>query len=355
MILPRNAHLSALSICAVAGIEPVFADLTETKEGWAIVGPEHYRAAIGRHPDAKAVFAVNCDYFGLLCDLPAIAALAHEAGMLLLCDEAHGATFNWRADVHNAGTYGADLFVQSAHKTLPALNTSAWLHAASGLDATKLRSILRMVQTSSPSFVLMQSMDDARAWMDEYGCEACARMLTATENFRHKAAALGFTDTQQSYPADRLRLVLRASLGGKWLQDRLQAHGVDVEMSDSWHVVCILSLLDGEKRLELLLDALSRIAAEPAGEQAAPDLHRLYPSVWPERRIPLCDAAFAQAETVDPGLAVGRVSAACVGVYPPGISWLTPGDEVTEEIAELIVKTPAYRMFGLDGGLRCVT
>ena len=169
----------------------------------------------------------------MLSDLPAIAGLVHAQGKLLLCDEAHGAYFNWRGDVHNAGARGADLFVQSAHKTLPAVNAAAWLHAAEGRDPDTLRMILRMVQTSSPSFVLMQSMDDARAWMDAYGRAACERLLDAAEEFRVKAAALGFKDGQKGYPADRLRLTLRAPQGGDWLQRKLEAMGMDVEMSDT--------------------------------------------------------------------------------------------------------------------------
>jgi len=354
IILPRNAHLSAINICAVAGIEPVFTGLTATLEGWAVTTPEHYRAAMEEYPNAKAVFAVSSDYFGLLGDLPAIADLAHAKGMMLLCDEAHGATFNWRRDVQNAGRRGADLFVQSAHKTLPAFNAAAWLHAMCGIDCGRLRAILRMIQTSSPSFVLMQSMDDARAWMDAYGLDACERLLSALEDFRVRAAALGFTDDQKGYPADRLRLTLRAPQGGEWLQRMLQEAGIDVEMSDTDHIVCIVSLIDGDKRLAALLDALRRIAGESANVTDVPQPLRMYPSAWPERRMKLTEAAFADSEVLTPSDAAGRISAAHVGIYPPGVAWLTAGDLITDEIADMIRSTPAHRLFGADGGIRCV-
>lgn len=352
VILPRTAHLSALNICAVAGIEPVFTGVSVTPEGWAVTTPEHYRAAIRKYPNAKAVFAISCDYFGLLCDLPAIADLTHAKGMLLLCDEAHGATFNWRADVRNAGRRGADLFVQSAHKTLPAVNAAAWLHAMDGIDTSRLRGILRMIQTSSPSFVLMQSMDDARAWMDAHGQDACQRLLSVMEDFRAKAAALGFTDDQKTYPADRLRLTLRAPQGGEWLQARLQEAGVDVEMSDTDHIVCIVSLLDGEARLAALLRTLEHIA--DTGPAVPPKPLRMYPSVWPERRMTLSDAVFADSELLSPADSAGRISAVNVGIYPPGIAWLTAGDLITGEIADMIRTTPPNRLFGAAGGIRCV-
>ncbi len=354
LILPRSAHLSALNICAVAGINPAFADVAETPEGFLLTAPETYRQALREHPGAKAALAVSSDYYGLLSDLPAIAELVHVQGKLLLCDEAHGAYFNWRRDVQNAGARGADLYVQSAHKTLPAVNAAAWLHAAEGTDTDTLRVILRMVQTSSPSFVLMQSMDDARAWMDAYGREACERLLVAAEDFRMKAAALGFTDDQKGYPADRLRLTLRAPQGGDWLQKMLEAMGIDVEMSDTAHIVCILSLTDGEQRLQKLLNALGRIAKGDAGAVPSPRPLKIKPSEWPKRSIPLSEAAFADAVVCTASDAVGRVSAANVGLYPPGVAWLTAGETVTEEIARMIETTPPHRLFGVNGGIRCV-
>jgi len=354
VILPRNVHLSALNICAVAGIEPVFADLTETPGGWVCTMPEAYARALEEHPRAKAALAVSSDYFGLLCDLPAIAQAVHAKGRLLLCDEAHGAYFNWRADVQNAGARGADLFVQSAHKTLPSVNAAAWLHAMEGIDSSRLRAILRMVQTSSPSFALMQSMDDARAWMDGHGREACDRLLTAIRIFYAKADALGFTDDRKGIPTDGLRLVLRAPQGGEWLQEKLQAMGIDVEMCDTDHIVCILSLLDGEARLDALLTALARIAADDAGEPHILKPLRLHPAVWPKRMMPLSEAVFAESEVMGPSDAVGRISAVNVGIYPPGVAWLTAGEVVSEEIAEMIKTTPGHRVFGLDGGIRCV-
>ena len=354
VILPRNAHLSTLNICAIAGIVPVFAGITQTAGGWLVTTPDDYRTAIAAHPHAKAVLVISSDYFGNLCDLPAIAAYAHTQGLVVLCDEAHGAYFNWRTDVDNAGASGADLFVQSAHKTLPAVNPAAWLHAMDGIDHDRLREILRMVQTSSPPFALLQAMDDARAWMDAHGREACKRLLTAIEQFTAQAAKLGFTDDRTDMPVDRLRLVLHAQQGGDWLQQELETMGIDVEMSDSHHIVCILSLLDGEKRLATLLHALETIARKPVGDKENVPVLRLIPQQWPERRMPLHEAAFAQSERVSPQNAVGRISAVNIGVYPPGIAWLTAGDIVTQEIADWIVATPANRVFGANGGIRYV-
>ena len=359
VVLPRNAHVSCLNLCALAGIEPVFAEPSFTPEGRLYTAPAAYARALDTHPRAAAALTLHGDYYGLLPDVAAIARETHTRGRLLLCDEAHGAYFNWRGDVPNAGALGADLFVQSAHKTLPALTPGAWLHAMPGVDEPRLRACLRMVQTSSPPFTILLSLDEARRWMDLRGTKACATLLTAMERFRRKAAALGYADDQCTPPPgmayDRLRLVLTAPMGGPRLQKSLEARGLDVEMCDAGHVVCILSLIDGKRRLRKLLSALQKIAREePAEETPAPA--RLAPAIWPERKMPLWEAAFAESETVPLSEATGRVSAVSAGPYPPGLAWLTPGDEVTPEVVELLTNTPADRLFGLDapGTLRCV-
>jgi arginine/lysine/ornithine decarboxylase len=361
VVLPRNAHLSCLNLCATAGLTPVFAEPSFTDDGRLYTTPEAYALALDAHPNASAALALHSDYYGLLTDLPAVARVTHARGKLLLCDEAHGAYFNWRSDVPNAGACGADLFVQSAHKTLPALTPGAWLHTMPGVDAERLRSILRMVQTSSPSFLIMLSLDEARAWMDLHGRDACARLLEALERFRLSAARLGYADGQQNAPPgmayDRLRLTLCVPQGGETLQKQLEARGLDVEMCDGGHIVCILSLLDGEARLAKLLRVLRSITGETPlrfSEPACAAERR--PEPWPTRILPIGEAAFLPSEPVPPALAAGRICAVSAGLYPPGVAWLTPGDEVTPQAAALLNQTPARRLFGLDaqGRLPCV-
>ena len=363
VILPRNAHLSAVNICVTAGIEPVFAEPSFTPEGRVYTTPEAYAQALDACPRAAAVFALHGDYYGLCGDIAGIARVAHARGRLLMCDEAHGATRNWRRDLPNAGALGADLFVQSAHKTLPALTSAAWLHAMAGIDVDRLRATLRMVQTSSPSFLTMLSLDDARAWMDAHGEKRCERLLSEMECFRRKAAALGYADGQSAPPDgfryDRLRLVLRAPEGGGTLQHVLAQRKVDVEMSDADHIVCIVPLIGGERALRRLLAALRLTARARETEPLKPisgQPQARRPLVWPPRALSPDVAAFAPGEPLLPADAVGRVSAVCVGLYPPGVAWLIAGDAVTPEIAELIAQTPQESLFGLDanGRLRCV-
>ena len=129
-------------------------------------------------------------------------------------------------------------------------------------------------------------------------------------------------------------------------------------MVDGEHIVCILPLKGNRRVLGRLRSALQNAARQrdAAGERggvAATDMTAVQsaPAHWPPRRVPLSEAAFAPRELLPPEEATGRVSAACVGRYPPGVAWLTPGDEMTQDILDLISQTPQERLFGLDGGL----
>ncbi len=368
VILPRNVHVSALNLCAVAGLEPVFARPAYTAQGRAYTSLAAYEEAMERCPRAKAVLVTRPDYAGLMPDLSGIAEAAHRRGLLALCDEAHGATFNWRGKVGNAGARGADLFVQSAHKTLPALTSGAWLHAGPGMDAERLVRVLRMVQTSSPSFLTLLSLDDARAWMDRFGPQACHRLEEAVGGFFQRVARLGYGRGQDDAPAgcsyDPLRIVLRGPQGGLALEAALRGRGIDVEMSDEGCVVLIPSLMDGAKRLKRLEKALGQMAgaaerrregdaqkSPPSGKQVFP------PENLPERVAPLSQAAFARSQAVPLEEAAGRVSAAQVGLYPPGVALVTAGERIEAPLVAYLRQADPARVFGWPepGTLLCLT
>ena len=355
VILPRNAHLSALHLCAVAGLDVVFARPSFTASGLCYTPDESYLEALERRPDARALLVVRPDYYGALHWPARAAARARALGVSVLCDEAHGAHLNWDAQTPNALELGADVSVQSAHKTLPALTAGAWLHAGPGVDAARLRRMLRMVQTSSPAFVGLLSLDDARAWMDARGAAALEALKGAARLFYERAAKLGYADGQaaRGFACDKTRLVLEAPQGGFALAGQLARMGLDAEMSDERRVVCILSLMDGGERLDWLLAALERIGPQ-MGEAARP--LPAPPRELPERAIALDEAAFAPTEVLAPGKAMGRISAAHVGLYPPGTALLAAGERVTPALAEYLSGLAPSRVFGLnaDGTLNCV-
>jgi len=364
VVLPRNCHASTLHICAVAGLEPVFTSTSYTSHGRAYTEAEAYKDVMERHPHAKAVLVVRPDYYGLMTDLQTIAREAHRKGLLVLCDEAHGATFNWRRDVLNAISLGADLAVQSAHKTLPVLTPGAWLHGCSSIDIQRLRNILRLVQTSSPSFITMLSLDEARAWMNAHGERACVRLKKALLRFYAAAERLGYSPGQDDTPPglsyDPLRLVLQAynrNSGGLALEETLRQQGIDMEMADDGCIVGILPLRGSKARLSALLKALQRIKRPGQGGQDQPlPLLKTPPPIVPRRVLSLGEATFSASEPIPVAQAVGRVSATNVGRYPPGTAFLIAGEELAPDMAAFLANQDLSRMFGLtdQGDLPCV-
>ncbi len=356
VILPRNAHVSCLSGCILADLHPVYVPLEVTADGYAYAPAEGFLLAMEQHPQAKAVLVTRPDYYGGMIPLAGIAAAAHQRGMRLLVDEAHGAHFNWLPDVETACSAGADLWVQSAHKTLPALTAGAFLHLGMAEDAARARRMLRMVQTSSPAFYLMKSMDDARAWMDAYGANALKSLRSQMEVFRSKLKAMGCHDAHAGWrdlplAFDDTRLVISAPQCGFALAEALKHQAIDVEMADDRRIVCILSVMDGEETFRRLESALRMAAVRPQAATFTPTVTR----VLPKRVMPPRQAALGETEWVAAENSAGRVLALSAGLYPPGVPLIAPGEEIPAEAVSILLSAPARNRFGMDDNrLLCV-
>lgn len=337
LILPRNMHHAALSACIWGGIDALFTD--------------DILAQIQRTPAAKAVLVTYPDYYGRCIDLPAIITAAHASGMRVLVDEAHGAHFAFWDAPKSSGALGADAWVQSAHKTLPALTGAAWLHLAAGMDAARARRTLRMVQTSSPPFPILRSLDEARAWMDANGRDALTALLAMLAKTREGITQLsGYTNIHSDDPTRLVIGTRERGHSGLAIQEMLSAQRVDVEMADNSCIVCICTVMDTPETLTALLTALDTIpqlAPLPQPAQSVPP---------PGRRIlPIREAALSAHAPVPLTEAPGRTAATSAGMYPPGIPLILPGEEITVACAEALASLPDSRRFGVENGcLICV-
>lgn len=355
IILPRNAHLSAANACVLGGVKAAWIPVTQRPDGYCYVAEADVLAAIDAHPRAKALLLTRPDFYGGCLPLKRIAAKAHAMGIRLVVDEAHGAHLPWSADVASAGALGADAWVQSVHKTLPGLTGSAVLHLRNAADRPRAMRILRREQTSSPSFLLMLSIDDARACMEETGCNGLARVSAAANELRTRLPHLGYADahvawTDTGLTFDPSRLVVAAPQGGFALAESLRRRGVDVEMADAQRVVLILSPMDETEKILSLSDTLKEIPPCKAAVPALTDMVSL-----PEKVLDLRPAVMADCEAVTLSAAVGRVAAASAGLYPPGIPLVCPGERVTKQVVELLSAAGTQERFGLEGDkLLCV-
>ncbi len=355
VILPRNAHLSAVNACVLGGLNPVWIPVTALPDGYCYVAEADVIEALTRHPEAKALLLTRPDFYGGCLPLEKIAALARRLGIRLVVDEAHGAHFPWQPGMDSAGALGADAWVQSVHKTLPGLTGAAALHLSDAADRPRAMRILRREQTSSPSFLLMLAMDDARAWMAREGAKRLQRTAAAADTLRRALPITGYEDAHSQWGRtgqtfDPTRLVLHAPQGGAALSEALASRGVDVEMHDTRRAVLILTAMDEPRDVLRLIGDLMAIPPEGRLLPMRPALPPLPRQVMTPRR-----AAMGRTCLVPLRDAAGRIAAAAAGLYPPGIPLVCPGEEIARETVEQLMSAGEQARFGVEGDqLLCV-
>ncbi|AIQ44489.1 amino acid decarboxylase [Paenibacillus sp. FSL R7-0273] len=301
LILQRNVHKSVIHGLILAGVNAVFLEPQLDADSGLAVAPaaEAVQAALAAYPEAAAVLVTMPNYYGMGADLAPLARICHDHSVPLLVDEAHGAHYGQHPALPaGALACGADGVVQSTHKMLPALTMGAMLHVQGPrLDRALLRQRLAMVQSSSPSYPLMASLDLARRLVHTGRAGAFTAGLAAVEVLRRGLAELprfgllqpaaqqrtpGGAGTAAGAPAppasgaaytaqDPFKAVIYDAagvLGGFELQRRLEEKGIVPEMSDDRHVVLAFSLGSKAEETAALLDALRSIEAEePAAVQ----------------------------------------------------------------------------------------
>ncbi|HWR22196.1 MAG TPA: aminotransferase class I/II-fold pyridoxal phosphate-dependent enzyme [Feifaniaceae bacterium] len=336
VLLGRDCHRSAISGVALAGlgcrfVQPAF----EAAFGlWGCVTPEALERALREQP-ADAVLVTSPNYYGLCADIPALSRIAHAHGALFFVDAAHGAHFPFSDALPPTPAGHADAWVNSAHKTMNALGQAAMLHINKGMDASAVQQALSLVQTSSPSYLLLASLDWALYTASRPRC------WTQTVNVCHTLeqsidGLLGLSVLPRSVTGsagimhiDPTRVtvdVSRRGITGFAARRALEERDVYVECSDVRRVTCICTPADDPVWYEMLLDGLCTL---PYGTDLPPSMPAQYPEL--KRAMPVRGAVRAQKEAVPLAACAGRIAAGSAGVYPPGIPLWTPGERITEE------------------------
>lgn len=332
----RHVHRSVVNAAVLYGLEPIFVETVE-RDGLPDAPTEAMLAAIRRHPEAQAVLVTRPDYYGRCLDLAPLAQAAEAQDMLLLVDAAHGAHLSMGGGLPPNPSGQADFWVESAHKTLPALTQAAWLHAGPKAPVERVARALDWVETSSPSYLLMQSLDEARLYAEQAGpklavlldrlaalrqqVEACPGLVWCGQEWT-QAAGYGLKD-----PTRVVVDVRDAGYGGLKAAAELRRRGVQVEMADLARVVAIATPEDQAEDLERLGWALTDLAARPGNQR--PQLLPLPPVG--RRALPLAQAARGTAKRVAMEQAAGCIAAEAVGAYPPGEPCWLPGEIIVPE------------------------
>ncbi|MEK8133045.1 aminotransferase class I/II-fold pyridoxal phosphate-dependent enzyme [Paenibacillus filicis] len=363
LLVQRDVHKSVIHGLMLAGAQAVFIyPRTDTQSGLRIgVSAEDVQEALRRYPAAKGLIVTNPTYYGIGTDLKPLAKLLHDQDKLLLVDEAHGAHYGWHPRLpQSAMACGADAAVQSTHKMLTALTMSSMLHVQGPrINRTALRRILGMLQSSSPSYLLMASLDLGRQYLQEQGTQALDEGLAMLDSWNVRLAARprwgSARPSNAEYRMDPFKSVLydtEGVLDGYRLKAELERYGCYPEMADADRVVLAFSLASTLEDSERLIEALDRIeeqhpipistrrieSSRVANECAA--AAGMPMKLWVSEPVPFGIGSIHDDDKSTIAIPLdeceGYTAAEMIVPYPPGIPVLYPGERITADtVADL--------------------
>jgi arginine decarboxylase len=349
VLIPQNVHRSVIQALVISGLTPVWYSPNWDQEWqyWGSVNTTAFEDVLKKHAgDLACALVVSPNYAGTFSDIETLSLLCHQHGVPLIVDEAHGAHLLPGSSMPpSAVTQGADIVVHSLHKTLSALTQTGLLHrlAHCPIDAATLRGCLNLLQSSSPSYLLMSSIEQALVALEKPGhldrIEAANRSLH-----------MWLHDNFSTYSQDPAHILIRLpALTGAELYDQCCALGIYPETVIGNGVLLLLSPHTTTTHIDCLLTMLSSIAEryKSAGAEAAAGKvlsgrksgtnaeATMSPINTYEQDISPRQAFFGRTETVALAQSVGRIAAECLAPCPPGNPVLIPGQRVTAEVLSL--------------------
>ncbi|MGG1618298.1 aminotransferase class I/II-fold pyridoxal phosphate-dependent enzyme [Paenibacillus sp. NRS-1782] len=354
IIVPRNVHKSIMSAIILSGAKPVFVSPV-SDENLGIhhgITTKSVRRALERHPDAKGVLVINPTYYGVCADLKEIVDLAHSYNVPVLVDEAHGVLIHFHPDLPmSAMEAGADMSATSVHKLGGSLTQSSILNVNTKngyVNPQRVQTIFSMLTTTSTSYILLASLDTSRRNLALNGHEIAQRALDLAEYCRAEVNKIEglycfgseILGTEATYDYDPTKITVHIRHLGltgydveNWLR---QNYNIEVELSDMYNILCLVTPGDTKEDIEILLKALRELASThySTGQQ-----HELDVKIQDIPQLSLIprDAFYGDTEVVPFKESAGRIIAEFIYVYPPGIPILLPGEVISQDNIDYIV------------------
>lgn len=344
VIMPRNVHRSAINALVVCGALPVYINPGTNKELGIPLGMsvDDVKRAILENPDAKAVLVNNPTYYGICSNLREIVKLAHEHGMLVLADEAHGTHFYFHDDLPvSAMEAGADMSAVSMHKTGGSLTQSSILLTKNSVNADYVRQVINLTQTTSGSYLLLSSLDIARKNLSLNGKAMFDKTIDFANYAREEINKLGgyyafgneLVNHDTVYAFDQTKLSVHTrniGLAGIEVYDLLRDdYGIQIEFGDIGNILAIISSGDRNLEIERLISALSEIKRLHEKDKAGLFDHEY---INPQIVMGPQEAFYGNKRQVPIADGKGAVCGEFVMCYPPGIPILAPGEMITQDI-----------------------
>ena len=364
IIIPREAHRSVMGGLILSGAIPVYMESRFAETEQISLGPdlESLQAAIAACPQAKAVLFTYPTYDGIAGNLEEMARYAHEQGLFVLVDEAHGAHLPFCGDLpKDALSCGADCTAQSTHKLTGSLTQTSMLHCRRAFPLTdKVAAAMALVQSTSPHYWFLASLDSARRQLAFHGTELVGQAVGLARQVRSELNGIdglySFGTEITAYDAvgafDETKVTIDFSglgMDGRQAEKLLRQEGVEAELTAGNHVLALITMGDDEETARTLCRACRRVAEGQAGRQAGTS-HRMaeLPLPVPRVVVPPQEAWNAETEAVPFAESLGRVAAETVTFYPPGIPAVGLGEEITADVM-IYIKEKLARGYSPNG------
>lgn len=358
VIVARNCHKSVCHAIELGNLQVhwIYPQVDKTYGIAGSILPAEVGKMLQRYPSSKAVFLTSPTYEGVLSDIEMIAALCHEANIPLLIDAAHGAhlgLFQEGNFAQGAVQLGADVVVQSMHKTLPSMTQTALLHLNGTLvSVEEIERQLSVFETSSPSYPFLISIDGCTGVLREHGKELFKQWGERLSRFSQKAVSLdrfqilGYgNDFLEDHPSiwqlDKSKILIRSrvktitgNIVARTLRERFR---MEMEMSLGNSVLAMTSFCDLEDILDRLADALHEMQKEPVD---ALDLEgdMDWKEIPAETSMTIADAMAKAGSSIGIQESVNKIAGEYIWAYPPGVPLLVPGERITLQFVELYIK-----------------
>jgi len=354
IIVPRNAHRSIIGGIILSGAIPVFMQPEVDYDlGLAMgVTPETVKRTLKEHPDAKGVLIINPTYYGVATDLKKIVDIVHSYHMPVVVDEAHGPHLKFHPDLPvQAMDAGADICAQSTHKIIGAMTQCSMLHCREGLiNVPRLKAMLQLVQSTSPNYILMASLDVARMQMAVEGHDLISRSIALAEWARQEINKIPglycFGREKMGNPGmfklDPTKVTVTVKgLGLKGAEaERILRHEykIQAELSDMYNLLFLITMGDSKREVRALVEALRGLASYYSGRRDFTRVSKVSATVNyaapPEQVMSPRQALFGHTRSIPFRNSVGQVCAEIVTFYPPGIPLVCPGERITQDVIE---------------------
>lgn len=353
ILVARNSHQSTSAGLILSGAIPVYAQpsLHKLSGFYPVTGYHEVNTLLNKHKDIKAVHLTSPTHIGFMSNIGKVGKITQEKNLPLIVDEAHGSHFQFHKELpKSAIALGADIVIQSTHKTIGSLTQTSMLHLVKSkhVSGGELQNILRLLQSSSPSTLFVMSLDAARYQMVNEGKKLLTKTLQLSRQLRNSINSIDglycygkeVVGTDDIVDIDETKILVNISKTGYTGYELEKILGreyqIEIEMSDTNHILCFITIGDTERAINKLLNALKAIARHPKKiKEKNSNLFLPMPGI-PELVLTPREAFFAQKKRVSFASSLGKVSGEFIVPFPPDIPVILPGERINREILEYV-------------------